>query len=69
MYENIDFERLREDLINYFGTALNGNPQGMFKVAEVMTASYGELIRIAVNNGFNLEKYRTGMKRTLSRTK
>ena len=58
MYDNIDFERLREDLINYFGTAMyNSNPVAMFKLSEVMSASYGELIRIAINNGFNLNDY------------
>ena len=54
---NIDIERLREDLINYFGTALSYNPIAMMDLIKVENASDVEIIKIAENNNFDLNQY------------
>ena len=54
---NIDFDKLREDLIDYFGTAMGTFPIAVMNVAEVETATERELIRIATQNGFDLADY------------
>ena len=54
---NIDIERLREDLINYFGTASFYNKMAMMDLIEIEKASDEEVIQIAVDNGFDLERY------------
>jgi len=54
---NIDFDKLREDLIDYFGTAMGTFPIAVMNVAEVESASDKELIRIAAKNGFDLKDY------------
>ena len=54
---NIDIERLREDLINYFGTALSYNPIAMMDLIKVENASDDEIIKIAKKNNFDLNKY------------
>ncbi len=54
---NIDFDKLREDLIDYFGTAMGAFPIAVMNVAEVETATDRELIHIATQNGFDLEDY------------
>lgn len=54
----IDIERLRRDLIDYFGTAMfNGSPQAMIELSRVENASPSELINIAQNNGFDINEY------------
>ena len=54
---NIDFDKLREDLIDYYGTAIGISPIAVMNVVEVETASDKELIRLATQNGFNLSDY------------
>jgi hypothetical protein len=54
---NIDFDKLREDLIDYFGTAMGSFPIAVMNVTEVEKASDRELIRIAAQNGFDLSDY------------
>ena len=54
---NIDFEKLREDLIDFFGTAMGAFPIAVMNVAEVEKALERELIRIATQNGFDLSDY------------
>ena len=54
----IDVRRLRKDLMDYYGTAMNN----VFNVAiidigKIETASDKEIIEIAENIGINLEKY------------
>ena len=51
---NIDFEKLRKDVIDYFGTAMGAFPIAVMSVTEVETATEKELIRIATQNGFDL---------------
>ncbi len=54
----IDIDRLREDLEDYFGTAMfNGNPQAMMELEEVKRASEQELISLARRCGFNINDY------------
>ena len=54
---NIEFDKLREDLIDYFGTAMGTFPIAVMNVAEVESALDRELIRIATQNGFDLSDY------------
>ena len=53
----IDIERLREDLINYFGTAVGVFPVAVINLSEVQTCSVDRLIQIAINNNFDLNDY------------
>ena len=53
----IDIEKLRKDLIDYFGTALNFNPLAVIDLTNIMNASAEELIDIALNNNFDLNSY------------
>ena len=53
----MDKELLRKDLINYFGTAMSFIPIAMIEISKVEKAEEEELIRIAVENGFDLSKY------------
>ena len=53
----IDIEKLREDLINSFGTAMGLFPVAIMNLSEVQTCSADRLIEIAINNNFDLDKY------------
>ncbi len=54
----IDTEKLREDLKDYFGTAMfNASPLAMFDLSKVERASDAELLDIANKNGVDLNKY------------
>ena len=55
--EKIDINKLREDLINYFGTAMGMFPMAIMDLNEVYNATDEELITIAIKNNFNLENY------------
>lgn len=58
---DIDLERLRNDLLNYFGSAYGfGFSIAVLDLSRVEIASEEELIQIAVQNGFNLENYERG---------
>ena len=55
----VDINKLRDDLENYFGTAMfNGNPQAMIELEEVKRASAQELISIARRHGVNINNYK-----------
>ena len=56
----IDIERLRYDLISYFGTSTSFFLKAYMDVIEVEKASYEELINIALNNEFDLNDYVVG---------
>ena len=57
-YIEIDIERLRNDLKDYYGTAgFNGFPAAIMELADVENMSEEQLIRFAVERGVNLEKY------------
>ena len=54
---NIDYERLREDLKDYFGSATVIMPVAIMDVIRVENASEDELVQIARENGFDLSNY------------
>ena len=59
----IDIERLRNDLINYFGTAMySGYPQAINELYKVESANDEEIIEIAITNNFDLSKYTSKVK-------
>lgn len=54
----LDIEKLRKDLIDYFGTAMSiGLNMALIDLTEVETAYPQKLIEIAMKNGFDLNKY------------
>lgn len=58
MNYNIDFDLLRNDLLNYFySLAFTVNMAAVLKSDRVKKASNEELIIIAQENNFNLENY------------
>lgn len=59
----IDIEKLREDLIDYFGTAMfNASPLAIMDLTKVENASPQELIKIAQDNHFDLSEYQVNNK-------
>ena len=58
-----DIERLRTDLINYFGTASSFFPVAYMELFEVQNASNDKIIQIAIDNNFNLDDYRINLKK------
>ena len=58
MIQEIDIERLRKDLLDYFGTALfTVSPLAIMELNKLERANPEELINLAINNNFNLNKY------------
>jgi len=53
----IDIERLRQDLMTYFGTASFYNPPAMMDLIDVEKASDEKVIELAIQNGFDLKRY------------
>lgn len=54
---NVNIEKLRKDLIDYFGTVMGAFPMALMELSEVQSASPEKLIRIAEKNGFDLSDY------------
>lgn len=54
---NIDYEKLRQDLMDYFGSAMGIFPVAVMDVIRVENATCDELLEIANQNGFDLSKY------------
>ena len=54
---NINFEKLRKDLMDYFGTAMPFHQMAVINLSEVECASDQKLVDMAMKNGFNLEYY------------
>lgn len=60
----IDIEKLRKDLIDYYGTAMfNASPLAIIELTKVENASPQELINIALKNNFDLTEYKTNNKK------
>lgn len=59
----IDIDALRNDLINYFGSAMQYNQVAMMELIKVEQASDNEIVNIAIKNGFNLYDYEIKGKR------
>ena len=57
---NIDYEKLRKDLIDYFGSAIGIFPVAVLDVMKVENATHDELLQIASQNGFDLSNYELG---------
>lgn len=53
----IDIEKLRDHLINFLGLASYYNPNAIADIVFAQHATDEELIEMALENGFNLEKY------------
>lgn len=64
-FDNIDYEKLRKDLRMYFhfGIILR-NPFGIADCINIDTVPYKKLVKIADENGFNLENYIKDKQRT-----
>ena len=58
--KDINYDLLRDDLINYFGTAMYYNPLAQSDLVMVSSCSNSELINIAINNNFDLSRYERG---------
>ena len=59
----IDVEKLRQDLIDYYGTALfNASPYAIVELQKIENATYEELIKIAKDNNFDLNKYNNNLR-------
>ena len=52
-----DYEKLRRDLIDFYGTASIYNLTAILDVGLVESASENELLMIAQNNGLDLSNY------------
>lgn len=53
----IDIDKLRDDLIDYFGSASTIYPITIIDVTKVESASDEEVVKIALENGFDLRDY------------
>ncbi len=53
----MDYEKLRCDLIDYFGSAMSYNPMAVIELSNVENASNSKLEEIAIRNGFDLSDY------------
>ena len=54
----IDYNRLRNDLIDYVGSAMSFFSMATIDLVEIETASEYKLVQIALRFGFNLENYK-----------
>ena len=64
--DNINFDALRRDLINYYGTAaVSVSPIAYMDILRVEQANKYELINIARNCGFDLYLYQIKKKNLL----
>ena len=58
MNEEINYEQLRKDLIDYYGTAMiNGFPVAMIEVINIENALPEHLVQIAIQSGYDLNDY------------
>ena len=57
MYQDIDYEKLRRDLIDYYGTASQIFPMAIIELSKVERASNEQLIDLALSNRFDLSNY------------
>lgn len=58
MNYQIDTDRLRRDLMDYYGTAMfSGFPMAVVDLSRIERASDEELIEIAQKNGVDLSEY------------
>lgn len=56
--DDIDIEKLRQYLINYYGTAMiNSFPTAMTDLSEVENASNEKVLSLALKNNINLNNF------------
>ena len=56
--ENIDIEKLRQFIIDYYGTAMiNSFPTAMTDLLEVENASNEKVLSLALKNSINLNNF------------
>lgn len=53
----INIDELRNDLLNYYGSATPNFPQAFMEYIEIQNASDNKLIEIAFKSGFDLNNY------------
>lgn len=54
----IDYEKLRNDLVDYYGTFMVSLfPAAVFELERIQKANYDELLVIAKENNFDLDDY------------
>ena len=53
-----DFDRLRQDLLDFFGTSMMFNPMAVLNVVDVEKADNEKLLHLAQSNGFDLDNYK-----------
>ena len=53
-----DFERLRIDLLRFFGESMMFNQMAMLNIVDVENADNEKLLHLAQNNGFDLDEYK-----------
>ena len=53
----IDVDELRQDLKDFYGSAMQYNPAAVMDLIKVEQASYNEIVRIAQDNHINLFDY------------
>lgn len=53
----IDIDKLKEDLIEYFSTAINPFDVDLYDPKDINNYNESKVIEIAKNNGFNIELY------------
>ena len=59
MYMDLDYEKLRNDLLDYYGTFMvNLFPAAIFELGRIEKASEQELLTIAQENNFDLNDYK-----------
>ncbi len=65
--DNIDFDKLRQALIDYYGSAftVGGFGAALVSVSDVYNASEQELIELALENGFYLSDYEKEKQKSL----
>lgn len=57
--KEFNIEKLRYDLLSYFGTGMmSGNPMLVSLVSRIEKADLEELIKLAKDNKFDLNKYK-----------
>ncbi len=64
MTYEINIEKLRKDLLDYFGTAMfQSSPLAVMNLTKIETASDEEIIKIAIDNNIDLNRYIINQKR------
>ena len=57
---NIDYSKLKSDLVDYLGTSINYNPVVVMEIEDVQKASNEELLNFALRYNFDLSNYTKG---------